>query len=68
MKRMLFGRMLMVIPTFSESVARVVASHFESVRVLREALQDLKPFPRIRISSTATLGKARIKRLSAAFA
>ena len=63
-----FVRMLMCIPSFSESVARAVASHFDSVGALREALQDPKSFPRISISSTAILGKARIKRLSAAFA
>ena len=64
----IFVRMLMCIPSFSESVARAVAEHFHSVGVLREALQDLTSFPRVRISSTAILGKARIKRLSAAFA
>ena len=64
----IFVRMLMCIPSFSESVARAVAEQFHSVGCLRAALQDLKSFPRIRISSTALLGKARIKRLSAAFA
>ena len=63
-----FIRMRMCIPSFSESVARAVASQFDSVGALREALQDLKSFPRIRISSTATLGKARLKRLATAFA
>ena len=63
-----FVRMLMCIPSFSESVARAVASHFDTVGALREALQDLKSFPRIRVSSTAILGKARIQRLAAAFA
>ena len=60
--------MLMCIPSFNESVARAIADRFGSVGELRNALQDLKAFPEIRISPTSLLGKARIKRLAAAFA
>ena len=63
-----FIRMLMCIPSFSESVARAIADYFGSVGELRNALQDLKTFPEIRISPSALLGKARIKRLATAFA
>ena len=63
-----FIRMLMCVPSFSESVSRAIADHFGSVGELRNALQDLKAFPEIRISPSALLGKARIKRLAAAFA
>ena len=62
-----FIRMLMCIPSFSESVARAIADHFGTVGELRTALQDLKSFPEIRINPSALLGKARIKRLAAAF-
>ena len=63
-----FVRMIMAIPSFSEHVARAIAAHFGSVSVLQDALRDLKPFPPIRISASASLGKARIKRLCVAFA
>ena len=63
-----FVRMIMAIPSFSEHVARAIAAHFGSVSALQDALRDLKHFPPIRISASASLGKARIKRLCVAFA
>ena len=61
-----FIRMLMCVPSVSESVSRAIAEHFGSMPCLLEALRDTSPFPEIRLSARTKIGKARIRKLAAA--
>ena len=57
-------RQLMCIPSISERIARLLLEHFENLRALREALDDIDSFPKIRLDERSGLGKARLRSLA----
>ena len=56
-------RMLMCVPSISESVARKLLEHFGSIAALQRALSSDEPFPKVRLHDRVRLGKDRITRL-----
>ena len=57
-------RQLTCVPTISESIAVVLLKHFGSMSSLREALQEQHSFPKVPLSRSVSLGKARIAKLA----
>ena len=54
----------MSIPSISERIARSLLEHFGNLRELKDALEDLKSFPRIRLDERSCIGKTRLKMLA----
>ena len=57
-------RVIMCVPSISESIARRLAEHFGSLPALQDALRNTATFPRIQLTQKTTLGKARIAKLA----
>ena len=57
-------RQLMCIPSISERIAQKLLEHFGDMRRLREALADVRTFPRIRLDARTCIGKARVQMLA----
>ena len=61
-------RQIACIPTFSETIARALLTHFGSMGDLRDALRSDR-FPEVQINASGTvLGRARLKKLREVFA
>ena len=50
-------RQLMCIPSISERIARLLLEHFNNLRGLQDALEDLKSFPKIKLDERSCVGK-----------
>ena len=65
-KDTIYLRMLQCVPAISESVAKKIVEHFDTLPALQRALEDLDAFPNIRLNEKRCLGKARPSMLRAA--
>ena len=66
--RNIWIRQIACIPTFSETIARALLTHFRSMCDLRDALRSDR-FPEVQINASGTvLGRARLKKLREVFA
>ena len=64
-KDTIYLRMLQCVPAISESVAKKIVEHFDTLPALQRALEDLDAFPKIRLNEKRCLGKARLMALRA---
>ena len=61
--KLVFARMLMIIPSVSENVAKKLVQHFGTLPALQNALAE-KRFPKVKLDERQTLGKGRVKKLA----
>ena len=61
--KLVFARMLMIIPSVSENVAKKLVEHFGTLPALQKALVE-KRFPKVKLDERQTLGKGRVKKLA----
>ena len=62
-RRVCWTRMLMCVPSVSESIAGKLLEEYGSLPAIQKALQTPKTFKRIRLDDRSCLGKDRIKKL-----
>ena len=61
--KVIFARMMMIIPSMSENVAKKLVERFETLPSLQKALAG-KRFPKIKLDERQSLGKNRVKKLA----